>query len=175
MLYSNVNLYSPLSINTVGEGNNQALLLQFILSELFLCLSIEEKENPHDFVFSSVPCFFPYDWSYEVGCLNKIQEHARLFPYAFLDLSEEIAVFDKILKKLFSKVISSKKNKEVLSFSWFLPDLSQLYFSIEPFLNTCKENEDLRLFLDKNKEEIGKLTFSVPIDQIFHRLDYLSL
>ncbi|NGX38181.1 MAG: hypothetical protein K1000chlam2_01353 [Chlamydiae bacterium] len=157
MPYSDIYLYSPLSIKTVKEGHNRALLLQFILSEIFHALDAEKKEDPLEFVFSSPACFFPYDWSYEVGCLNKIGEHSKLLNHAFPKLHASTEAFENCLDDILTKVLARKKLHEPLPTEELLKDLNALYTHLEPFLIACKDSEDLLLFLFKNSEEIGEL------------------
>lgn len=134
MPYSDIYLYSPLSIKTVAEGNNRALLLQFILSEIFHAMDAKNLES----VFTSPACFFPYDWSYEVGCLNKVCEHARLLSSAFPEMPEEILAFQTALEQ----VIKTREN------------FNLLYTLLEPFLIECRHSESLLLFLLKHHDEI---------------------
>lgn len=134
MAYSDIYLYSPLSVKTVAEGHNRALLLQFILSELLHAMDAKNQE----YVFTSPACFFPYDWSYEVGCLNKMSEHARLLPSAFPELPKEILAFQTALEQ----AIETREN------------FNLLFTLLEPFLIACKQSESLLLFLLRHHEEI---------------------
>lgn len=153
MAYSEIYLYSPLSPNTVGEGHNRALLLQFILSEIFHAKDAHQKDDPLEFVFSSPACFFPYDWSCEVGCLNKIQEHAQLLDYAFPELEEATQNFHSCLDESLSRVSSHRQLNEDIPTDELKTDLGQLLQFLQPFLHTCRENENLLLFLLKNGDE----------------------
>lgn len=158
MAYSDIYLYSPLSIKTVTEGHNRSLLLQFILSELFHAMDADKKDHPLEFVFSSPACFFPYDWSYEVGCLNKVSEHAELLAFAFPTLEEAYANFTQSLNEILTKVIARKKQKEKIPRAELLADLKELYTLLEPFLIECNQSESLLLFLLKSREEIDELS-----------------
>ena len=158
MPYSDIYLYSPLSIKTVKEGQNCALLMQFILAEVFHALDAEKKDDPLEFVFSSPACFFPYDWSYEVGCLNKIGEHAKLLSHAFPKLQECTDAFHRCLEDILSKVMARKKLHDPLPTEELFSDLNKLYGHLEPFIIACKHSEDLLLFLFKNSEEINELS-----------------
>jgi len=157
MPYSDIYLYSPLSAKTVQEGQNRGLLLQFILSEIFHTMDAHKKDDPLAFVFSSPACFFPKDWSLEVGCLNKISEHAQLLPFAFGKLASSITAFDKSLKATLQKVASQKNRGEEVSPSELEGDLGNLFILLEPFLIACKESESLLVFLLKHPEEIQRL------------------
>lgn len=159
MPYSDIYLYSPLSIKTVQEGHNRALLLQFILSELFHAMDAGKKEDPLEFVFASPACFFPTDWSYEVGCLNKIGEHAELLPYAFPKLQEDIHTFRSSLDTALVDVYSRKKDQKNIPPEEMQEQLHELYQLIKPFLVVCKNSENLLLFLFKNREEIEELAY----------------
>lgn len=157
MTYSEMYLYSPLSPKTVHEEPYRSLLLQFILSEIFHANASQHADDPLKFVFSSPACFFPYDWSREVGCLNKIQEHARLLSHAFPTLQEAIAQFDAHLYSMLKEVISCRQCGEDLSPDTLKEDLSLLSHYLEPFLTVCRENENLLLFLLKNADELQEL------------------
>lgn len=159
MPYSDIYLYSPLSIKTVQEGHNPALLLQFILSELFHATDAGKKEDPLEFVFATPACFFPHDWSYEVGCLNKIAEHAELLPYAFSKLQVATHSFRTTLDTILVETIVRKKNQESIPRKEMLEKLHRLYTLLEPFLLSCKQSEEFLLFLMKNKDEIDELAY----------------
>jgi hypothetical protein len=148
-------LYSPFSMRTVGEQKNRALLLQFILTELLNAKEAHAKDDPLEFVLSSPACFFPFDWSYEVGCLNKIHEHATLLEYAFPSLQKEVALFQTQLEKTLSYVVRHKKTNEELDHQELLSYFKELYQRLNPFLLNCQDNPGLLLFLVKNREEIN--------------------
>lgn len=171
MPYSDIYLYSPLSIKTVQEGQNPSLLLQFILSELFHALDAGNREDPLEFVFSSPACFFPHDWSYEVGCLNKIGEHAELLPHAFPKLHTEIQTFRNALDHILADTYAKKKNGETIPKSAMQKQLHELYTHLQPFLIACKQSRDFLIFLIKNQEEIDELaspgTFRALIANMF--------
>ena len=117
MPYTDIYLHSPLSSNSVKHTAGKPLLLQFILSELFHCSDSDKKEDPLEFVFSTPACFFPFDWSFEVGCLNKIAEHTRLLPHAFGQMDEEIDDFLTILEAILDEVAMRKKTGKKLPHS----------------------------------------------------------
>lgn len=154
---SPINHYSPFSMRTVNEEPNRALLLQFILSELFNAKDASEKTNPLEFVFSSPACFFPYDWSYEVGCLNKIHEHATLLEYAFPEFQKQTALFRTQVDKTLSSVLQHKKRNSELDSEELLAFFKELYILLQPFMLACKDNEGLLLFLLKHKKEICEI------------------
>ncbi len=155
MPYSDTYLYSPLSIKTVKD--NRSLLLQFILSEIFHAMDANKKEDPLEFVFSSPACFFPYDWSYEVGCLNKIAEHAQLMPHAFPKLQQAVDSFTQTLHETLSNVVKNKKKNDPIPHEGLMEQLNTLYVHLEPFLIVCKDCENLLLFLIKNNNEVAEL------------------
>ena len=157
MPYSDIYLYSPLSVKTVQEGSGRALLLQFLLSEIFHSLDAEKRENPLEFVLSPSVSFFPYDWAYEIGCLNKIGEHAQLLNHAFPKLKEATDLFHTHLEGIVERISSSKKREEDFLQSELVKDLHTLYRDLEPLICACKENEALATFLQKKGEEIKEL------------------
>ena len=170
MAYSEIYLYSPLSPNTVCEGQNRALLLQFILSEIFHAKDAHKKDDPLEFVFSSPACFFPYDWSCEVGSLNKIQEHAQLLEYAFPELQEGTEQLHACLEEALKRVTMRRRDNEEISSEELQRDLAELVRNLQPFLTICKENENLLLFLLKNADEYEDLCGQNSMNALLKRL-----
>jgi len=170
MPYSDIYLYSPLTIKTVKEGQNRAILLQFILSELFHAMESGKKDDPLAFVFSSPACFFPVDWSYELGCLNKIADHARLLCYGFGKLTTSIHLFQEALEGALANVVSKKKRHEEMCPSELLPFLQKLYTLLQPFLIACSESEPLLVFLLKHPEEIARLGAPENLGSLLSRM-----
>lgn len=165
-----VHHYSPFSMRTVNEEQNRALLLQFILSELFNAKDASEKKDPIELVFSSPACFFPYDWSYEVGCLNKIHEHATLLEYAFPEFEHQTEKFCDHVDKILSFVMHHKKKNIELENGQLLAFFKELYVLLQPFLLACRENEGLLLFLLKNNNEIGEIAFPETLSSLLHAM-----
>ncbi|MCI0381947.1 MAG: hypothetical protein L0207_02705 [Chlamydiae bacterium] len=163
-------LYSPFSVKTVRDGQNHALLLQFILSELFHAKDAHEKDDPLEFVFSSPACFFPFDWSYEIGCLNKIHEHAILLEYAFPAMKEEADKFHAILEKTLHHIREYKKKKMEISHEELLTCLKSIYDFLEPFLLQCKENENLLFFLLKNQDTINTISYPETLANLLKKI-----
>lgn len=170
MPYSDIYLYSPLTIKSVKEGHNRAILLEFILAELIHAMESDKKEDPLDFVFATSACFFPADFSLEVGCLNKVGDHAKLLPYAFPTLKSSIHAFNKTQTKVFDTVYAKKKMGVDLSHEELLMGLREIYYELVPFLIACKESEDLLLFLLKNSEEIGTLGGSENVGRLLMKM-----
>lgn len=158
MPYSDIYLYSPLTLKTVKEGQYRAMLLQCILSELFHLIDGLKQEDPFAFVFSSPACFFPDDWSHELGCLHKMAEHAKQLPYSFASLSAEIEAFQEVLETTIARIFAAHKREEAIALSDLWLDLKLLYAHLEPFLQACNENEPLLFFLCKHAEAIHQLT-----------------
>lgn len=170
MAYSEIYLYSPLSPYTVCEGQNRALLLQFILSEIYHAKDAHQKDDPLEFVFSSPACFFPYDWSCEVGSLNKIQEHAQLLEYAFPELQEATEQLHACLDEALKHVTMHRHLNEEISSEELRRDLSELVRNLQPFIAICKENENLLLFLLKNADEFEELCGQGSLNELLKRL-----
>lgn len=170
MAYSEIYLYSPLSPNTVRDGQNRALLMQFILSEIFHAKDAHQKDDPLEFVFSSPACFFPYDWSCEVGCLNKIQEHAQLLEYAFPELQEATEQFHACLDEALAKVTARRRIDEEIPHEELSGYLTELTRNLQPFLIACKESENLLLFLLNNADEFTQLCGPSAVDDLLRRM-----
>jgi hypothetical protein len=147
MSKTDIFFHSPLSPSSVHEEKNHALLLQFILSEIFHAFNAIQ-ENSFDVVCSSPSFFFPYDLSYEIGHLNKIQEHILLLDQAFPHHLETIHRFRVTLQK----TIALAMQKQDLLF-----ELRELYRLLHPLIFFCKENENLLFFLLKHQKDIAEL------------------
>lgn len=158
MFKTSLFFYSPFNHNNVAEGQNRCLLLQFILTELFDALSAQTQMDPVEFVLSSPACFFPFDWSYETGCLNKMHEHSQLLGAAFPKLAKEVELFEKRLTELITVVAQCKKSSRELPLKSLKTYLRKIFEILEPFLYECRENESLILFLLENQEPIETLT-----------------
>lgn len=170
MTYSEVYLYSPLSVKTVQEGKNGALLIQFILSELLHAMDAGKKEAPLEFVFSSATCFFPYDWAYETGCLNKMKEHGTLLPHAFKNCDPLVEEFNDQLLKTLTYFKSYQKINKKLSLPELLDHLRSLYHCLGPFFLLCKESENLLLFLLRKQKEIEQLAYPENFQSLLLRM-----
>ncbi len=139
LLNRSFSLFSP---RAISEKQHRGLLVQFLLFELFECYKLFQVHWER--VLSPHPSHFPYDWSSTTGHLNKAQEHILLLKEAFSD-------FPKVVKEFeieFSKELAS------LNEQFFLETLRKILTALEPFLEICKENENLIHFMLKNKESI---------------------
>ncbi len=162
--------HSPFSIKTIAETQNRALLLQFILSELVSAKEADKKDDPVEFVFSSPACFFPYDWSYEMGCLNKIHEHATLLQFAFPKLKKEVEAFNFNLEETLSVITEHKKREKKIPQKLLLSHLKNLYLHLYPVMIACKDNEGLLLFLLKNQEALFQLSYPEDLTDLFSKM-----
>jgi hypothetical protein len=104
-------------------------------------------------ILSLHPCHFPYDWSAVTGYLNKVQEHSLLLKDSFADHPKWVKSFEK----QFSKVLAILAKKKKIAAEQFISSLQKIYFAIEPFIEICKENENLLHFLLKNREAIDSM------------------
>lgn len=137
----NIFFHSPFSAATAQSEQNRALILQFILSEIFHTLKAPNIES----IFSSSRPLFPYDWANQIGHWNKIREHAILLSYAFPSLPEAARFFEEAV---------NKAPKEIHELRLYLRNL---YLFLEPLIEFCKDNENLIFFLLKHHKEIDEL------------------
>ena len=170
MPYSDIYLYSPLSPKSVQENGNRSLLLQFIFSELIRAKESNNKDDPLEFVFSSPACFFPYDWSYEVGCLNKICEHARLLEWAFPKMEQATSAFSGALEHSLNLINAQRKSEEEVRFEVLLEQLQTLYLHLLPFLIHCRNNESLIFFLLQNGDDIAHLAHPESLSHLLRKM-----
>lgn len=121
-------IHSPFTLDTVHEPAQRAILLQFILKELF-----DAKDFLKELV--SLP-LYPFDWGKEKGSLHKMQEYGRLLVCAFPELSDATQTFVNNLKR----------------------PCAELLFLLEPFLICCKDNPHLLYFLLQHQKELEPLS-----------------
>lgn len=159
---SDVTVFSP---QTLRDEDNRSLLLQFILSDLLHAYQNVQSGEFHTF-FCAPPRFFPYDWNKEIGYLNKILEHSSILQKNFNDKQECVELHSKVLFKIV-ETLSKKKTwtKDLLEGA-----LSQLYFSLEPLIETCKEDENLLFFLLKNRQVLEALLGNGYLLEFFRRI-----
>lgn len=167
---SPIYLHSPFSAQTVQERQNRALLLQFMLSELLQCRNANTQTHPLKFVFSAPACFFPFDWSQDVGHLNKLAEHTTLLIHAFSDMEKAVDAFAATLHPILDEVAELRRTQSVLCPSTFTANLRELYNGLKPFLIACKESENLVLFLLKRAEEIDALSGRAEVDALLRQM-----
>jgi hypothetical protein len=149
LLDKRISLFSP---QAIGERHHRDLLVQFILYEVFEAYKAHSREESWDAVLSCHPRHFPYDWSLPTGHLNKAHEHSLLLEESFPDRCKEVKKFEK----QFAGVIDLLAKKKV-SREHFIEALRKIYETIEPFIEICRENENLLHFLLKNRETIDTL------------------
>jgi hypothetical protein len=150
LLNRDLSLFSP---QALAKRHNRALLLQFILAELFEAHKAFLTNRSWEFILSCHPRFFPYDWAAPSGFLNKMKEHGLLLKKSFPDHARPVKGFEQ----LFKKTLSSWEKKKKIPKKQFEKTLQMLYSSLEPLLETCKENENLIYFLLKNRQTIDEL------------------
>ena len=166
----NFSSFSPFSPAMMWEKRNRALLIQFLISELIatyrgLCRNAPLKE-----ILSFEKRFFPYDWAYSYGHLNKMREHARILEYVFPEFSENVLRFNQLLDKNITSCMKKTAIKKKLT-----QKLPEIFFALEPFIEGCKNNENLIFFLLKHKEEIDECTQKGYVHSFLLRLYPISL
>jgi hypothetical protein len=138
------------------EKRNRALLIQFLTAELISANRELRNNAPLKEIFSSEKRFFPYDWASSYGHLNKAREHAMVLEYVFPELQGPVIQFHQLLSKLAAPhafKASALKTK-------YLKNLPEIFLALEPFIEGCKENENLIFYLLKHKEEIDECIHS---------------
>jgi hypothetical protein len=150
LLKKRISLFSP---RTISERHHRSLLIQFILFELFEAYRAYCRKENWENILSFHPRHFPYDWSAVTGYLNKAQEHSILLKDSFPDHSRLVKHFEG----QFSKILASLSKKKKIPQDQFVKSLQTIYFAFEPFIKTCKDNENLLHFLLKHRETIDAL------------------
>ncbi|HKZ00378.1 MAG TPA: hypothetical protein VJ112_04350 [Rhabdochlamydiaceae bacterium] len=159
-------LHSPFSPQMMIEEHHRSLLLQFILNDIFQMHSALAAKN-FECLCSSAPTFFPFDWTYPICPLQKTREHMLLLQQAFPTAKKKFLKFEKVLKKTLS-LLENPKKQEVSCYLMSL--LKQLFCSIEPFIENCKENENLIYFLIKNRLKIDQLMENQHLHSFLNRI-----
>lgn len=149
LLNRDLSLFLP---QATTQRHNRALLLQFILAELFEAHKAVSADDWKT-IFTWQPRFFPYDWATQSGHLNKFKEHGLLLKKSFPDYPKTIREFECLLKKVFSTWEDKKKSSK----KQFEKTLKMFYSSLEKLLEACKENENLIYFLLKNRKSIDAI------------------
>ncbi len=150
-LNRDLSLFSP---QALALRHNRALLLQFVLLELFGAHRAFFADAEWISIFSHHPRFFPYDWAVPSGFLNRMHEHGILLKKSFPDLGLSVKKFEQIVNRFFS---SWEKKKKIVT-ATFQKAIREIYFALEPLLEACKENENLLFFLLKHRSTIDSVT-----------------
>ncbi len=151
--------FSPFPPAMIWEKRNRGLLIQFLTAELISSQKGLSRNLPIKEILSSEKRFFPYDWGYPYGHLNKAWEYAMALEHVFPELPGPAILLQNLLKK----IVSSQTLKASMMKLKCIKSLPKIFLALEPFIEGCKENENLIFFLLKHKEDI---------DQCIHK-DYL--
>ncbi len=170
------NVHSPFSEQTILEGNNRSLLLQFILTEIFDSFSCYKTLLTETSLASKSDSSFFLSIFQNISPLNRIQEHASLFPLAFTNKKIEISIFTHSLSNAVhllynyqEKPFCTKKQKTEFE-AKITSYLRQMFFLLEPFLEECKSDESFLFFLLKHHTEITLLTQPKYFIHLLHKL-----
>jgi len=154
-------LHSPFSTSNIHERKNNALLLQFILSEIFSAdIEIKNKTALQRIYFPTNSSFYPLDWSTKMGPINKLIEHSLLLNKAFPNHKETIQLFKHALTNTTSAIANQLEIPEANFDLQLTLYLKQLYLMLEPLMIECKSDENFLFFLLKNQEKVHSMTHS---------------
>ncbi len=142
---------SPFCPAMLWEAQNRALLLQFLFYELLNVHRILSRKGPFEEILSPPKGYFPYDWAGFYGPLNRAQDCTYFFTQVFPELQDAA----QQLQKTFNKLIFSQAAQP--SRPALKKKLQHICLLLEPFIEICKENENLIYFLLKHREEIDSL------------------
>jgi hypothetical protein len=144
--------FSPFPPAMIWEKRNRALLIQFLAAELISSHRGCSRHIPAREILSAEKRFFPYDWAYPYGHLNKAREYAMVLEYTFPELEGPAIQFLQLMNKI--AAYSSLKTSSIMTKC--AKSLPGLFLALEPFVEACKENENLIFFLLKGKEDIDQ-------------------
>jgi len=156
--------FSAFSPALLWEKRNRALLIQLIVYECVLMQRALQTKAPARALLSADKRFSPYDWASSYGHLNKIGEHVLLLPHVFPEMSQAYQVLEKSL----SKTLHAPKSAAIKTrcIKW----LPLLFSALEPFIEKCKENENLLFFLLTHKQELEAFMSSGYLRSLLLRL-----
>ena len=147
--------HSPFSESYPYEEKDRCLLLSFILCEFEICSTT--LTNTWTFSLPSL-CEKTYD-----APLNRLQEHARLLPYAFPEHKKE----GLELQEMISYLISSLLYQQPLPAEEYL---QRLFIFLDPFIQKCKQEAIFLFFLLNHYNEIQAFTPLNYLAKLFHNL-----
>lgn len=147
----------------LSHPSHRALTLQFVLSELFKAHEAFESNAPWDQILSAHTVAFPYDLGKSIGHLNKLWDHSLHLKKSFFQLTPKLKRFEKAL---FCLLVSWNSHQKVEK-SIFYKGIKRLYSLLEPFIKICKEDENLFLFLLKNKQTVDQICSSNYLQLLF--------
>lgn len=139
--------FSSFTPALLWEKRNRALLIQLIVFE---CLALQRAltgQVAARALLSHEKRFAPYDWASAYGHLNKVREHALLLPHVFPDHARAYQLLEK-------KATASPHGKGATIKMRCAKCLPAIFSALEPFIETCKDNENLLFFLVSHRAEI---------------------
>ena len=143
--------FSPFSPAMIWEKRNRGLLLQFLASELIASHHAICVDAPYGEIVSLQKRYFPYDWAYPYGYLNKAHEHALMMNQVFPEVEGRAAQLQDALAQMTHSQEPPRSKKTIIK------QLQKIFLSMEPFIERCKDNENLIFFLLQHREEIDQL------------------
>src|SRR5690348_9764900 len=145
-------LFSSFPPAMIWEKRNRSLLIQFLAAELIVTFKDLKRNAPTQEILSIEKSFFPFDWAYPYGHINKMREYASVLESSFPQLKKATLHFQQLVNQLFAYP-RPKTDKLAARCSECLPEI---FLALEPFIKACKENENLIFFLLKHREEIDQ-------------------
>ncbi len=156
----NLALFAPQSL---GEIQHRSLLVQFLLFEVFECYRALQQ-NRWEALLTAHPRFFPYDWALATGHLNKLQEHTLLLESSFPGSPNEISRLQQTLGAAMETLLQKFTKRKATE------TLRQLYRDLEPFIERCRDDENLLSFLLKHRRTVDNLTQEGHLHQFLLKL-----
>lgn len=141
----------------IAERHNRALLLQFLLSEIFHAVHCSNTT-----ILSPKPRLFPYDWSLPESPLSRAYAHAQLLESSFPECQESAA---KIVENLAGALQGNLKKNT----------FQTLYRAAEPLILACEEEENLLFFLIQHHKTIDALMKKGHLAQFLKKIEPLGI
>ncbi|MBS0620013.1 MAG: hypothetical protein JSS61_00945 [Verrucomicrobia bacterium] len=132
----------------IAERHNRALLLQFLLTELFDAIDRSASGERH---------LFPYDWAIAESPLHRAYDHAKLLQHSFPEYKENAEKIAVVLK-------NPPKNA-----------LKTLYRLIEPLILACDADENLLFFLIQHHKAIDTLMKKGHLVKFLKKIEPLGI
>lgn len=140
--------YSPFSKDLQENSQNQALFLQFFLSDLIAFLKQTRS--------SSTSKNSPFYWCEKPSSLEKLIEHSVLIQNLFPKHAQEARAIEADFQKIAFPLSTTSAQK--------------IFYNLFPLINACKQNATLLFFLLKEQKELGRVLKSGGMKEFLNEL-----
>lgn len=164
--------HSPFSEITVLKGTNRFLLVQFILTEIFQSAITPEDYFKGYLENSKTTSKLTLSIFLESSPFTRLQEHAKLLPFAFPKKKVDSSTFSHVLSlAIHIHQTATEKPAESKDFEAELQNhLRQMIFLLEPFIEECKNDESFLFFLLNRHKEMALISYPGHLYSLLSKL-----